>query len=104
MITNPQAIKFCNEVVRPTANKVYEAFMMATAMLTEYAARPELAEAFSGDNALETVNDGATSDGRPIIKGEDVTSFVQGIQEILEDWNVNNPQKLRQVLRIKTRE
>ena len=104
MITNPQAVKFANEVVRPTANLVYAAFMAASAMLAEYEARPELAEAFSGENAELEIDDKASVDGRPIITGIDVTSFVQGITEILEDWNVSNPQKLRQVLRIKTRE
>lgn len=111
MITNPQAIKFANEVVRPTANAVFEAFMQASAMLAEFKARPELAEAYGlVDDAIDpeigaqVLNDQATVDGRPIITGADVLWFVQGITEILEDWNVSNPQKLRQVLRIKTRE
>lgn len=71
MITNPQAVKHCNEKVRPVADliertrRTCEQFLID--ITTEFEANT------SGDDPSTVVDDGASVDGRSVITKQNVS-------------------------------
>ncbi len=72
-ITNAQTIKFCNERLRPAADRLISAIRTLEQMRAEYVAKGIGAlVAGSGELQASTVADGSATDGRTPLTGYDV--------------------------------
>lgn len=96
-INNPEAIRFSNEKVRVAANRLAQAYNFSRAALDEWYARNMGAQFPVGGGIVE---DGATSDGRPVIDGNDVTLLVSRLSELTTDYEADSNAKLNTILKI----
>jgi hypothetical protein len=96
-ITNPQAVLFCNQRVRPASDKLAQAYYDATAVLNEWTS-------FGGTtlipNTADPVIDGSAQDGRSPITGADVSNLVNRLSELTTDYNASGAAKLNTVLKV----
>jgi hypothetical protein len=80
---NPQVIKFCNEGVRVTADKLVAAYQSARALVEAYDATG-MAALLGDDQAFSNIiEDGSASDGRPPISAGGVKLTVENIRALL---------------------
>lgn len=96
-INNPQAIKFCNENIRVAADKLAQAYYFAKVVMDEWSAN-NLGTLLPIDGG--NVEDGAISDGRPVITGNDVTVMTYALNSLISDFEASNKTKLNSILRI----
>ena len=84
-ITDPQVIKFCNEVVRPLADKLIGVDAVITAETITWVAEvaPSLASAADAD----IVDDGASEDGRTPLTKADIINFVTQLAALTTLWS-----------------
>jgi hypothetical protein len=79
-ITNPQAIKFANEKMRPTADVILSAIETAREFEADYAAN-------SGDtlfpNTADLLADGSETDGRQRVRADTVRALRTQCQDLL---------------------
>jgi galactitol-specific phosphotransferase system IIB component len=97
VITNPQAVKYCNENIRVAADKLSQAYYFAKATVDEWTAHNMGALI---PVSSEEVEDGANVDGRPIITGNDVTVMLYALQDMITDYEASNKAKLNSILKI----
>jgi hypothetical protein len=71
--TNPQAIRICNEKLRPLADRAGQFYNLCKAYQAE--ATAEGWTAMFPANA-EVIEDGAAADGRAIISNTDISQFI----------------------------
>jgi hypothetical protein len=92
MITDPQAIKFANEVVRPIAEKLRGLKAeIDSHMLTWHAGG--VGAMFGGDNLAASVEDGRENEGVSRLTGNDVVGLlnqVEALQTQLDGVGVMN--------------
>lgn len=82
-MNNPECIKFCNESLRPTADKLVAAYYAAKAMVQAYDAT-QLATKFGDDPTFsDTVLDGSDLDGRPPLTSGGVNLTITNIKALL---------------------
>lgn len=103
-VTNPADIRFCNEKIRPAADRLVQAFSFAERVLNEWNARDGVSRI--PNDAGETVQDsaygtdGADGDGRPIIDGAQVNNVMNRISELVNDYKANSSAKLNTILQV----
>ena len=95
-ITNVQAIKFCNEQVRPYADRAAQQYFVAKALVGQWFAQG-LDKAIPNDASV--VLDGSSEDGRPILTGAAVTNVVTRAMEVIADYEVTGNDKLKAILK-----
>lgn len=91
-VTDPTAIGFCNEKVRPLANLLAQLYYSGKAIIDEYEARG--GTNFIPNDPAEIIEDGADADSRPVINGEDVTRIGLIMTTIIADLKANDNEKL----------
>ena len=96
-IDNAQAVRFANEQGRVLADALSTAYWTAKRVMANYYADPALGDAFTAGSA-EVVADGAETDGRPVITGNDVLGIVTRASELVADMEANGNAKLNTVL------
>lgn len=97
-ITNPEAVKFCNEKVRVAADKLAQLYYTAKAVSQEWTAN-NLGAIIAYDN-MDLVVDGSATDGRHPISGSDVNGLMNRLNEIVADMEASNGAKLNTVLAV----
>lgn len=90
-------IQFCNQYVRPFADKRAQAYYAAKSLLTMWNARGG-ATAIPNDSTA--VADGSPADGRPGITGAMVNNIINRASEIVTDYEANSNAKLNTVLQV----
>lgn len=96
-ITNPQAVKFCNEQIRPAADAYAKAYYRFKQVLQVYSAQ---GIASLIPNTADVVIDGSATDGRAQITGAKVTGFVNQVSSFTTDLEANTNAKLNVLLQI----
>lgn len=99
-ITNPEAVKFCNEKVRTAADKLAQLYYTAKSVSQEWTAN-NLGAIIAYDN-MDLVVDGSAQDGRHPISGSDVNGLMNRLNEIVADMEASNSAKLNTVLAVAT--
>lgn len=79
MITNVQAVKFCNEHIRPLADTLASAQAQGNSVLAMWDAKGLGALI---PNTTDVVMDGSDVDGRTQITGADVNTFIKVLQSL----------------------
>ena len=97
-ITDAQAVKFCNEQIRPAANSLAQLYYEAKRVYQVWTAN-ELGNVIAYDNA-DAVIDGSASDGRPIVSGVDINNLVTRLSEIVTDYEADSNAKLNTILAV----
>lgn len=100
-ITNPQAVKFCNEKIRPSADRYAQLYWVAKIILTEWNAA---GMATLIPNTADVVEDGSPNDGRTPITGAMVNGFKNNLQLLVNDLEANSAVKLNGLSQIAVRE
>jgi len=96
-ITNPEAVRFCNERVRVAADKLATAYLFAKAVSAEWYAN-NLGELLPV--SADPVIDGSAADGRHPITGNDVSNLITRLSELVADYEANDNAKLNTILGI----
>jgi len=96
-ITNPQAVRFSNEDIRPMADKLAQAYYAAKMFLNEWAAQ-EIGTLIPNTN--DVIIDGSVSDGRASIDGSKVNGLHGYLTLFVADLEANNNLKLNVLLQI----
>ncbi len=100
-VTDPTAIAFSDSKVRPLANLLGQLYYYGQAIIDEYNARG--GTAFIANDANEVIEDGANTEARPVINGQDVTRIGQIMTEILTMLEANDDEKLNWLLNVTNR-
>ena len=99
-ITNVQAVKFSNEVIRPLANDYAQLYYRASRAKDQWIALG-MGDLIPNDADAEMI-DGAQTDGRPIITGQMINQLLTNVQTMLTDLEANSNTKLNVLLNIAT--
>ena len=97
-ITDPEAVKFCNERVRVAADKLAQAYQFAKLVTQEWYAT-NMSKKLAFDNA-DTVVDGSKDDGRHPISGIDVNNLITRLTELVADYEAGSNAKLNTILKV----
>jgi hypothetical protein len=103
-VTDPSAISFANNYVRPAADKRAQDYYFAKATLQQW--NSGLSALFPNDATV--IADGAApngtstagGDGRRLIKGSDVNNVINRCQEIVTDFEATGSAKLTTILAV----
>ena len=98
MNTNKQAVKFSNEKIRIAADKLAQAYYFAKLVRDEWFAN-NMGAVFPAE---ETVDDGASADGRQPVTGNNILLVVGRCEEIIADMEANGNAKLNTLLSVAT--
>jgi high-affinity K+ transport system ATPase subunit B len=96
-IDNAEAVKFCNEKVRVAADKLAQAYYFAKQVQDEWYAN-NMGAIIPVDGG--EVIDGAATDGRHVITGNDATNVIIRCGDLVTDMEANNSAKLNTVLAV----
>jgi len=96
-ITNPQAVKFCNERVRVAADRFGQLYWWSKIVAQEWTAQGIGALI---PNDASVVMDGSATDGRPIITGADVNTLAARVAEFVALLEAGGKEKLDQISKI----
>lgn len=99
-IDSPQAVRFCNEKVRPAAEKLAQAYVFAKQVLDEWTAHGGVTFV---PNTSDTVSDSASVDGRPVITGANVNNVINRLSELVTDYEADTSAKLNTILQVAVR-
>jgi len=97
-ITDPQAVRFCNEKIRSAADNLAQAYNHANRVVNEWTSFGGVA--LIPNDAGEDVIDGSATDGRPPITGADVNNIINRLSERLTDYEAGGNAKLNTILRV----
>lgn len=81
-IANTQVIKFCNEEVRPLADRLYQAYYESKEVLADYTAG-DIGTKINDGGASNFIGDSSDMDGRTRITGGDVYNFITALQQFV---------------------
>lgn len=95
-VSNPIAIKFCNETIRPLAEQLAFAYYDARRVLDAWNATGASTLFPAGGGAVQ---DNAASDGRPPITADDVLALIARLTDLTADYEANTRAKLNSVLK-----
>ena len=95
-ITNAEAVKFCNEKVRTSADKLGQLYYVAKAVTQEWTAN-SMGSVIT-NSADDDVVDGSATDGRHPITGADANNIINRLTEFVTDMEANTNAKLNTVL------
>lgn len=93
-ITDPQAIKFCNEQIRPIADRFMQLYWAGKSAAADFTA-DDLAGLFPNDDSI--VVDGSAQDGRTPITGADVNIMLSHINAYAADMEATSNLKRNQI-------
>jgi hypothetical protein len=96
-ITNPQAVRFCNERLRTAADKLSQAYNFAASVTKEWRSHGGTSLV---PNSTDAVVDGSAKDGRPPIVGSDVSNMINRLDELVADYEADNSAKLNTILKV----
>lgn len=96
-IDSSQAVRFCNEKVRPAADGLAQVYNDAKRVLAEWNAAGGVALV---PNTADVVADRADVDGRPVITGEKVNNVMNRIGELISDYEAGGNAKLNTILQV----
>lgn len=96
-ITNPQAVRFCNERVRQAADRFGQLYNWCRAVRDEWTAQ-DIASLIP--NTTDLVVDGSATDGRPPITGADVHTIKDRVLELITLLEADSNAKLNEILRV----
>ncbi len=94
-ITDPTALAFTNEKIRPLANTLARLYYHGKSIIDEYDTRGGIN--FIPNSPSETVEDGADADSRPVISGEDVTRIGAVMVNFIDLLEANGGEKLAHI-------
>ena len=97
-IDNVQAVRFCNENIRPMADTMAQAYYQARALVDAWYAQGLSAVVLNEGG--EIVADNAETDGRPIVTGAAANLVVTRAQEFANDMEANSSAKLNTLLAV----
>ncbi len=86
-MNDPQVVKFCNEGLRPVADKLVDALYAATALVQSYDATGVSAKLGDDPTFSTIIDDGSLADGRPQISAGGVKLTVENIRGLLAQLN-----------------
>ena len=95
-ITDPTAVKFCNERIRPNADQYTGLYYYLQSLVNDWTATGMGSTIPVGGGAIE---DGSHIDGRTPITADDVNLFVQQAQFLVDHLEANNNTFLNVVLK-----
>ena len=96
-IDNAQAIRFANEEARVAADALLRAYRTAKVLVQDYYGKSGLSQTFVTGIA-DTIQDGADSDGRSIITGNEVLNLITFASNFIADLEASNNTKLNVLL------
>lgn len=96
-VTNPQAIRFCNERVRQAADKFAQLYYWCSIVRDEWLAQ-DIGSLVPNDTS--EIIDGAQTDGRPVVTGADVHTIKDRVLELLALLDADSGAKLAEVLSV----
>ena len=97
-IDNPQVVRFSNERVRQAADRFGQLYNWCKAVRDEWQAQG--IGALIPNDPAEEILDGAQTDGRPLITGEDVHVIKDRVLELITLLEANGNEKLNQILKV----
>lgn len=100
-VNDVQAVAFCNTKVRPTCDSIVSAYRTAKEFIAQWNAQG--ISSIIPNDAGEVVFDGAESDGRPLMHGDDAYNVFNRASELVTDLEANNNAKLNTLLEIVVR-
>lgn len=99
-ITNPQAVRFCNEKVRPMADVLSETYFTCKSIIAEWNAQG-FGSVLLFSNTTDHVVDGSLTDGRPLITPAQVNNIITRCTEFVADYEAGSNAKLNTVLQVR---
>lgn len=98
-IINPEAVRYCNEVIRPLANVATQYYYDTVKAANEWAAT-DMGTKIPA--TADIVIDGSATDGRSQITGSMVNNLINHVAAMQTDLEANTNQKLNILLQIET--
>ena len=89
--TDPQLVAFCNAQTRVLADVLTAMELKLQPYLDEYQAR-DIGNLVAAGDPAETIEDGAATDGRPIVTGNDCLLMVNLVNSLKAFWDGANKQ------------
>jgi len=97
MLDNPQAVRFCNEKIRPLADHFCQLYFELKTLAALWQAQG-IGALIPNDPTV--VNDGAAVDGRAPITGIDVNNVATRAIALIADFEADGDAHLRELLRV----
>jgi len=97
VITDPQAIKFSNERIRPAADSLGKLYYAAKSILNDWYAQ-QVSTVLP--NTDVTLDDGSQTDGRNTVSGADLTNVINRLSEFVADCEADSNAKLNTILKV----
>jgi hypothetical protein len=96
-ITDPQAVRFCNERVRQAADRFGQLYNWCCSVRDEWTAQ-DIAFLIPNDSSM--IVDGSQTDGRPLIFGDSVHTIKDRVVELIALMEASDNEKLNQILSV----
>ena len=96
-ITDPTAVRFSNEKIRPAADTLAQAYYLAKTITNEWNA---VSMATLIPNTSDAIIDGSAEDGRNEITGIMATNIINRLNEFVADYELWTNAKLNTVLQV----
>lgn len=96
-ITNPTAIRFTNERVRPMADLLGQTYHSAKVLIAEWQA---LGGATLIPKTADVIDDGADKDGRLPVTANMVNAIVDRLTDLVTDFEALGGAKLNAILKV----
>ncbi len=100
MITDPSAVKFCNETIRPLADQLVQLYYHGKVAQQQFIAKG-LGSLIPNDSTV--VSDGSTTDGRTPITGFDANVVLSWVGAFIQGMEANTNLELNQVGKVAVR-
>lgn len=97
-ITSPEAVRFCNEKIRPIADVLAQAYYACRMLVDEWDSN-SMNNLISNTN-LDEIIDGARQDGRHVVTGSDARRIYDRALEFVTDYEATTRAKLKTVLEV----
>ena len=96
-ITDPAAVAFCNQEVRPYADAEAQAYWTAKKLINDWASFSMSAKI---PNDASLIVDGSATDGRNAVTGLQITNILNRAQEKVTDYEATSNAKLVTVTQV----
>ena len=101
MVTDLNALRFCNGRIRVLADTLARAYNLSKAIINEGTAQGLITGATPTiPNTSEQISDGAVIDGRPQIVGSDIYNVVTAAQTLISYMEATSNSNLNKVLKV----
>lgn len=98
--TNPQAIAFAENEIRPIADRLAQLYFEAKKVTTQFQARNLGATIMPADDNPIVRDEAAATDGRPPVTGNLALGIIFRLNELIADYEANGGTKLYSVLQV----